>query len=64
MKDKADGALLTVAKAARYLNISTDMMRELLLDPELPRIIFSGDRVRVSQQELNKYIRKRGTEWY
>lgn len=56
--------LLTISKSAQYLNISVNMMKELLLDPKLPRIIFSGNRLRLSKRALNKYIDKRGQEWY
>lgn len=56
--------LVTISKAAQYLNISVDMMKELLLDPKLPRIIFSGNRLRLSKRALNKYIDVRGKEWF
>ncbi|WP_341779007.1 helix-turn-helix domain-containing protein [Levilactobacillus sp. HBUAS70063] len=56
--------MLTIAKAAKLLGISSDDVKELLLDPELPRLIFNRGRVRLPRRGLLDYIKRRTQNWY
>ncbi|TGD17557.1 DNA-binding protein [Levilactobacillus suantsaiihabitans] len=68
MRNSIDGntsRLLTISKAADMLGISPDNVKELLLDPELPRMKFDhGKRVRLPQNELLEYVKKRSRNWF
>ncbi|WP_081624591.1 helix-turn-helix domain-containing protein [Levilactobacillus parabrevis] len=63
--DVSSETLLTIAKAAKLLGVSTDDVRELLLDPELPRMQFRhGRSVRLPQQALLDYVKQRSRDWF
>ena len=59
-----DYKLLTISKAARMLGISSEDIKDLLLDPTLPRIVLGRGRVRLPRQALLNYLDKRSNEWY
>jgi len=68
MRNSSDAsmeALLTISKAAKLLGVSTDDVRELLLDPELPRMQFRhGRSIRLPQKALLDYVKKRSRDWF
>ncbi|QCZ46814.1 Hypothetical protein UCCLB556_1939 [Levilactobacillus brevis] len=64
-KDASPYRLLTVSGAAKLLHVSNDYIHELLLDPDLPRIVTSkGQRIRIPMGELTRYLDKRGNNWF
>lgn len=63
-KNDSSLKLLTIAKAAKFLGVGPSQVKELLLDPACPRVLFKSGSVRIPEELLREFVIQRSKDWY
>lgn len=64
LKNDSSFKLLTIAKAAKFLGVGPSQVKELLLDPACPRVLFKSGSVRIPEELLREFVIQRSKSWY
>lgn len=64
LKNDSSFKLLTIAKAAKFLGVGPSQVKELLLDPACPRVLFKSGSVRIPEELLREFVIQRSKDWY
>lgn len=64
LKNDSSFKLLTIAKAAKFLGVGPSQVKELLLDPACPRVLFKSGSVRIPEELLREFVIQRSKNWY